>query len=138
VKRLALLALAVLLAATALGTMARRGVFPETRRDEAAAAAPETTVVLLWCHDALNPSRVRIPKDTRVHLVVETTVDVSPGSLSIPGYESLLPPIPITPGERLERTFDAVFPGDNFEMRIGSKVAGRLDVTGEHLGEDRL
>ena len=137
-SRLALLTLAVLVAATTLGAMARRGIFPETRRNEAVAAVPETTVVLLWCHEALNPSRVRIPKDTRVHLVVETTDATSPGALSIPGYESLLPPIPITPGERREQTFNAVFPGDNFEVRVGSKVAGRLDVTGEHLGEDRL
>lgn len=137
-KRLALLAIAVLAAAAALGTMARRGIYPESRRETRVAAAPETTVVLLWCHDALNPSRVRIPKGTRVHLFVETTADATPGSLSIPGYEALLPPIPITPGERRGQTFETVLPGENFEVRVGAKVAGRLDVTGEHLGEDRL
>lgn len=137
-KRLALVALFVLVSAACLGSMARMGVFPETTRQEALAAAPETTIVLLWCHDALNPSRVRVPTGTRVHLFVETTAETSPGALTIPGYETLVPAILVEPGERRGHVFETTLPGDNFEIRVGGKVAGRLDVTGDHLGEDRL
>ena len=137
-SRLLFVALGVAVAAVALGSLARQGVFPEAREVQAVAAVPETTITVLWCHEVLNPSRIRVPKDHLVTLVVETSAAESPGALAIPGYGSVLEPITIEPGEKRSATFVTSLPGEGFEIYVGEENAGRFDVTGDHVTGDRL
>ena len=137
-RRLVLIAVLVIITGVALGGLARQGVFPEPKSGEAVAAYPETTITLLWCHELLSPNRIRVPKDCQVTFIVETTASESPGELRIPGYGEQFEAIRIEPGEKRRTAFRTRLPGDGFEIYVGEKVAGRLDVTGDHVQEDRL
>lgn len=136
-KRIALLALVVLVAGFALGGLARRGVFPGgTRPPAAAPALPETTIALAWDGAALAPGRLRVPRDVRLTLRVTSTAERF-ANLELPGYGADGLRVGVVPGAERALTFVTDRPGEGFELVLGGRPVGRLDVTGEHLEEDR-
>jgi hypothetical protein len=137
-KRIVVLAALVLGISIVLGGLARQGVFPVARSGVVAEPVrPETTLVAVWDGRALRPDRMRVPRGTRVTVRVTSTSHEFGGNLAIPGYGFDGPRIPLVPGAERSATFVTDRPGDGFEITIGGVPAGRFDVTGEHLEEDR-
>jgi hypothetical protein len=55
--------------------------------------------------------------------------------VALAGYEELLPPRRIAPGETWSAEFVSSRPGDDFAWLVDGRPAGRLRVTGSHLEE---
>jgi hypothetical protein len=137
-KRFLFLALVIALVGLCLGGLARRGAFPRTRASDLAEAAPaETTIALTWDGGGLVPARLRVARDTRVTFVVATTDTTYAGNLTIPDYGTAAPWVPVVPGSVRRVSFVTARPGDGFAITVGGRPAGRLDVTGEHLEDNR-
>lgn len=136
-KRLVLLALAVAILGLALGGLARRGVLPGRERPPAAAVTlPETTITVAWDGATLAPERLRVPRDTWLTLSVRSSAPRF-AYLEIPGYGPRGPSVPVVPGSERAIRFVTDRPGDGFALLLDGRPVGRLDVTGEHLEEDR-
>lgn len=135
--RIAVLAIAVLLAGLALGGLARRGVLPGGAGPRpVAVAVPETTIAVTWSGETLDPDRLRVPRDVRLTLRVTSSASRF-ANLELPGYGADGLRVGVVPGSERTLTFVTDRPGEGFEMVLGGRPVGRLDVTGDHLEEDR-
>lgn len=136
--RMTVLAVAVVVVGLVLGALARSGVFPSVRSAAIEPAAPhDTTIALTWDGARLVPERLRVPRDFAVTLVVRSTASEFGGHLAIPDYGAEAPFIALVPGATRDGRFVTRRPGDGFLIAVGGKPAGRLDVLGEHLEEER-
>ena len=106
-------------------------------QDEAAVASslPRVDVEAELTPDGLVPYRIQVPKDREVHLVVRAAPKAKEGSLVLLGYEDILKPVYLGPGEGRELVFASTRPGDDFAVAMEGTVIGRLEVTGSHLEE---
>jgi hypothetical protein len=138
VIRMIMLAVAVVVVGLVLGALARSGVFPSVRSATNEPVAPhDTTIALTWDGAHLVPERLRVPRDFAITLVVRSTAAEFGGHLVIPDYGAEAPFIALVPGATRDGRFVTRRPGDGFEIMVGGKPAGRLDVLGEHLEEER-
>jgi hypothetical protein len=79
--------------------------------------------------------KIRVPKDHEIHLLVRGAPDATEGLLTLAGYEDRLEPADMGPGLSRELVFFSDRPGDDFGLRLGGQIVGRLEVTGSHLEE---
>lgn len=136
--RMGVLAVAVVVVGLVLGALARGGVFPSMRPGALEPAVPhDTTIALTWDGAHLVPDRLRVPRDFAVTFTVHSTAAEFDGHLAIPDYGADAPFIVLVPGATRDGRFVTRRPGEGFVIMVGGKPAGRLDVLGEHLEEDR-
>src|SRR5262245_1599323 len=100
-----------------------------------AVALPRVDVEAELTPDGLVPYRIQVPKDREVHLVVRVAPKAKEGSLVLLGYEDILEPVYLGPGEARDIVFTSTRPGDDFALSMEGTVVGRLEVTGSHLEE---
>ena len=81
------------------------------------------------------PYRLRIPKDRDVHVIVRAAPGAPEGNLVLLGYEDLIQPTYLGPGQGREIVFASTRPGDDFGFALEGKVVGRVEITGGHLEE---
>ncbi|HET9235467.1 MAG TPA: hypothetical protein VFP10_15145 [Candidatus Eisenbacteria bacterium] len=81
------------------------------------------------------PYRIRIPKDRDVHLIVRAGPGAPEGNLVLLGYEDMVKPTYLGPGQGREIVFSSTRPGDDFGFALEGKVVGRVEITGGHLEE---
>lgn len=96
---------------------------------------PEFTARLELGPDGFDPPKVRVPKDHRVRLLVLAGPEAPEGLLIVDGYGDRVAPTDIGPGVSREIAFVSALPGDDFALRVGDRILGRLEVTGSHLEE---
>ena len=130
-RYLALLAAGFVLAAAlaSWARMPRRG-----GAERAAPAIPVATLRLAIEGGAITPESGAVPKDHQVRLSIENR-DSDTVRVTLAGYQDLLPPGRVAPGETWSAVFLSTRPGDDFAWLIEDRPAGRLRVTGSHLEE---
>lgn len=85
--------------------------------------------------EGLVPYRLRIPKDRDVHVIVRAAPGAPEGNLVLLGYEDMIRPTYLGPGQGREIVFASTRPGDDFGFALEGKVVGRVEITGGHLEE---
>jgi len=122
----------VVVAAIVLALVAR---LPHRSPDAAPAppARPESQLALVWNGDAIDPEVTVVPKDHLARLTV-TNTSHDTLDLDLAGYDDRVH-ARIAPGARWRVSFVADRPGEAFAWRAGTRVVGRLAVTGSHLEE---
>ena len=131
-KRLALTALAAVVAAVLLGVLLERFQHPQALvAEEAPAPVHRATVDLTAA--GMVPPKLRVPKDAEIHLLISAAPDAPEGILTVTGYEDVTEAVGIGPGLARELVFVSRRPGDDFAFMLAGEVVGRLEVTGSHL-----
>lgn len=133
-KRLLLVAFATLLTAAALAVLSRSGP-TGTENGAPPAPLPRFSQAIELDAGAMRPPRIQVPKDHEVHLTIWAGSRSGEGLLTILGYDDVVRPVAIGPGQAREIVFESTRPGTDFALALNGEVLGRLDVTGRHLEE---
>ena len=133
-KRLLWIAGATLLVAGLLAVLPRSGSDPAAL-ESGVESLPVFPAEVELGDAGMIPYRLRVPKDHEIHLLVRAAPRAGEGLLGLSGYENLVDPVYIGPGQSRELVFTSTRPGDDFAITLDGAVLGRLEVTGNHLEE---
>lgn len=129
-----MLVLGTALLAIAAVILVRSPLRPPRPTTAPAPPPPAATLALTVEGGAIRPARVACPKGTLVTATVANR-DAVPRTVSLLGYEDLVRPVRVDPGDTVRFRFEAALPGEDFAWLVDGRPAGTFAALGSHLVE---